>query len=125
MAYTKDFEAWWGLYPRKIGKKAASRAFGAAVRDVMSCHEMGRVEALEWLMEVTDRFAKSDKGRAGQYCPHPSTWLGQGRYDDDPREWSDDPPPPPRPKKQKSPEEIKASQEFRKVWERRNGICPN
>jgi hypothetical protein len=32
------------------------------------------------------QFAKSDKA-AGEFCPHPTTWLNQGRYDDDQATW--------------------------------------
>ena len=46
-------------------------------------------------------FAKSPKAK-GEYCPHPTTWLNSGCWEDDPKEWQDgsgdqayEPPAPP------------------------------
>lgn len=72
------FDAWWGIYPRRVGKKQAHKAFAAALREV----------DFETLMAATHAFAASDKAR-GDFCPHPTTWLNQGRWDDDPATWQD------------------------------------
>ncbi len=43
---------------------------------------------------MTQRFARSPVGSSGEFCPYPSKWLNEGRYDDDPAAWnrSDSPP---------------------------------
>ncbi len=75
--YSEAFEEWWKVYPRKIGKAKAFTAWKAAV---------GARPAGE-LLEITERYAKSPAGNAGQFTPHPATWLSQARYEDDPHEW--------------------------------------
>lgn len=80
------FADWWEHYPRKVGKKAAQTAYVKARRRI--CRETGckPAEARERLLESARAFAGSPKGR-GAYCPHPATWLNQGRWDDDRAEW--------------------------------------
>ena len=84
-AYTVEFEKWWSVYPRKVGKKVALKQWQLAVKRIDAAT---RVEAVEYLTQRTEAFAKSLAGQAGQFTPHPSTWLSQGRYDDDEAEWN-------------------------------------
>lgn len=67
------FERFWSVYPRKIGKQSAKRAF-----------ERVKVP-LETLVTAVERQKCSDQWTRdnGQYIPHPTTWLNQGRWDDD------------------------------------------
>jgi hypothetical protein len=68
------FDRFWNAYPRKVGKKDARRAFERALRDGADvCHMLATIEA--WRGEWQAR---------PQFCPHPSTWLNKGRWDDDP-----------------------------------------
>lgn len=78
-----DFEAWWKVYPRKVGKAEAAKAFPRALAKIAA----ERNDAFEWLLEITRDFAESPAGQAGKYTPHPATWLNAGRYDDDEAEW--------------------------------------
>lgn len=87
-AYSAAFEQWYAAYPRRIGKQAASSAFGRRLSAIALNRGTGRDEALAWLVEVTRQFAASPAGQAGQFTPHPATWLNEGRYDDDQTEWS-------------------------------------
>ena len=80
--YTSDFEAWWKVYPRKVGKRKAFGAWKTALPKVE-----GNGKTRETLLEITQRFAASPAGNAGEFTPHPATWLNQGRYEDDPAEW--------------------------------------
>ena len=82
--YTSDFEAWWKVYPRRVGKRKAFAAWKVALKNVE-----GNGEAPETLLEITRRYAASPAGNAGEFTPHPATWLNQGRYEDDPAEWQD------------------------------------
>ena len=87
-AYTAAFEEWYAAYPRHAAKHAASSAFGRRLQAIALNRGTSRDEALRWLVEVTRQFAASPAGRAGQFTPHPATWLNEGRYDDDQTEWS-------------------------------------
>lgn len=67
------FERFWSVYPRKVGKQSAKRAF-----------ERVKVP-LETLVTAVERQKCSDQWTRdnGQYIPHPTTWLNQGRWDDE------------------------------------------
>lgn len=59
------FEALWGRYPSKDGKKAAERHFLATVHDV---------EDLRRITQALDRYLASDRVRNG-YVKNGSTWF--------------------------------------------------
>jgi hypothetical protein len=63
-------------YPLKVGKPAALKAIQRALTK----------EPFEALLAKTLRFAAA-KGTDLAYCPHPSTWFNQDRYNDDPATW--------------------------------------
>ncbi len=67
------FERFWAVYPRKVGKQSAKRAF-----------EKVKVP-LETLVTAVERQKCSAQWTrdSGQYIPHPTTWLNQGRWDDE------------------------------------------
>jgi hypothetical protein len=70
----EEFARWYASYPRKTGRVAARRQFGLVrVRGV----------AFETLMKGA-RAYREDPNREDQYTKHPSTWLHQGCWDDDP-----------------------------------------
>lgn len=68
------FNEFWSAYPKKVGKKDAQRAFA-------------KVPKAEWpkLIPAVERQKKSKQWQKddGQYIPNPSTWLNQGRWDDE------------------------------------------
>lgn len=68
------FDAWWALYPKKVGKGAAVKAWEKAAASVGPERLMAALEVQAPLLRQHDR----------RYQPHPSTWLNQGRWDDDP-----------------------------------------
>tara|TARA_Y100000310_G_scaffold216555_1_gene217574 strand:- start:71 stop:352 length:282 start_codon:yes stop_codon:yes gene_type:complete len=43
--------------------------------------------AATWLLAKVRDYAASPAGQRGEYTPHPSTWMNQERYTDDPNEW--------------------------------------
>jgi len=93
-----SFIAWWALWPpgRKVGKEAAKKAYIDARRRISKAG-MSPSAARDHLHERMTAFATSPKCK-GDFCPNPSTWLNQGRYDDDPAAWRDngaDGPKPP------------------------------
>lgn len=69
----QHFDTFWNIYPRKVGKQAAAAAFKKAceVEDPIRIHQ------------AAARF-RDDPNREDQFTPHPTTWLNQGRWDDDP-----------------------------------------
>jgi hypothetical protein len=69
-----DFGAFWDVYPRKVGRKDALKAFQAAVAEGTN---PGRIiaGALRY---------RDDANREAAYTAHPATWLRAGRWDDDP-----------------------------------------
>lgn len=70
-----DFETFWALVPRRVGKKAAERAWRAVERRGES------VEAIEGMRAYAAAFAQSDTEL--KYVPHPSTWLNRRGWEDD------------------------------------------
>lgn len=73
IASLDHFEEFWDVYPRKVGKKAATTAF------VKAC----RKASAQAIIDGARRFA-ADPNREEQFTPHPTTWLNQGRWEDDP-----------------------------------------
>lgn len=68
-----EFEAFWTAYPRKTGKRAARTAWDRAVT---------RAE-IAVILAGTARY-RDDPNREPAYTAHPSTWLNQDRWDDEP-----------------------------------------
>lgn len=64
------FEAFWKAYPRRIGKikarEAWDRAMGVTTPNVIEA----ALRAAKWSEDP-------------KFIPHPSTWLNQGRWDDE------------------------------------------
>lgn len=71
-----EFEQFWQAYPRKTGKGVARKAFAKALR-VTTLDTI--LTALEW-QRRQEQWIK----QGGQFIPHPSTWLNQERWDDEP-----------------------------------------
>ena len=70
----KEFEAWWALYPRKVGKGAARAAWAKALR----------LAAPERLIQaLREQVAAGVFGQEVQFVPHPRTWLTQERWEDE------------------------------------------
>ena len=71
---TPEFDQFWAAYPRKVGKKAALKAWNAAKDKPAAAAIISAVnrakECEQWQKD------------GGQYIPHPATWLNQGRWDD-------------------------------------------
>lgn len=71
----QGFSGFWSVYPRKVGKDAARKAFAKRKPDAELLAKMLAAVAIQ---------AKSAQWQrdGGQYIPHPSTWLNEGRWDD-------------------------------------------
>lgn len=64
-------------YPLKVGKPAALKSIQRAIQRGMT---------FECLLEKTKAFALARNGDKS-FCPNPSTWFNQERYNDDPETW--------------------------------------
>jgi hypothetical protein len=67
------FEKFWEVYPRKIGKAAALKAFEKAAKKTEPAH----------IIECVISWTSNTNLPEMQFIPHPTTWLNQGRWQDD------------------------------------------
>lgn len=67
------FARWWEVYPKKVGKAEAKKAFAKVKVGV------------ELLIQAVNRQKSSDQWTKenGRYIPNPATWLNQGRWEDE------------------------------------------
>lgn len=70
--YSMTFERWWSTYPRKVAKRAAAVAYDRVVKGVDACTLQTAVEA----------YAASVADSEQKFIAHPTTWLNQGRWED-------------------------------------------
>jgi hypothetical protein len=71
------FSRWWEAYPNKVAKQAAERAYATA------CRKIGGPDPPAILFDGLKRALASGVWDDG-FIPHPTTWLNQGRWDDEP-----------------------------------------
>ena len=73
-AIEADFNTFWAAYPRKTGKGAARTAWAKnnlpPIADILAALRKA-ILSPDWQKEQ------------GKYIPNPSTWLNQGRYEDE------------------------------------------
>ena len=67
------FDAFWSAYPKKTGKEAAKKSFARAKADIGTM-----LSALE-VQKQSEQWTKNN----GQFIPNPTTWLNQGRWEDE------------------------------------------
>ena len=65
---------------------AAAKAYKKAVELIAQRFGADKARAAAWLMERWTIYNASPKAK-GDIKPHPSTWLSEGRYDDDEQQW--------------------------------------
>jgi hypothetical protein len=68
-----EFEEWWKVYPRKVGKPEAKRAWLKIERGV----------TLEKLIAETIRWDNSQEWRDAQFIPYPATFLNRRQWEDE------------------------------------------
>jgi len=71
------FARFWNLYPRKVGKGAAEKQWRKLNPDNLLFERIGQALAQQCTMPA---WVKD----GGQFIPHPSTWLSQRRWEDEP-----------------------------------------
>jgi hypothetical protein len=77
------FEDFWQAYPkdRRVEKKAAARAYDAALRAVPLAD---RPALAARIIDGAKRYAKEREGQPPKFTKHPTTWLTKGCWDDAP-----------------------------------------
>ena len=72
-----SFEEFWGVYPKKVGKGAARKAWEKLRPDQ---------DLVRKIMSAVKRYQRTDQWQrdGGQYIPNPATWLNQERWEDEP-----------------------------------------
>lgn len=68
---TSDFDSWYALYPRKVAKGAARKAYAKALK--IASHDVLCAAARAFSAKQTDK----------QFIPYPATWLNQERWLDE------------------------------------------
>lgn len=85
--FSPQFEQWWAECPRKVSKLDAKKSFERLLSD--------GVVGFDELMEGIKRYAEycREQKTDERYIKHPSTWLNQGCWNDEPVEkrydWED------------------------------------
>jgi hypothetical protein len=69
------FDRFWAVYPRRVAKEAARKAFAAAIK---------RGADPEALIAGAQRYAVERQGQPRRYTKHPATWLNGGCWEDEP-----------------------------------------
>jgi hypothetical protein len=64
-AIEQAFEEWWKIYPRKVAKGAARKAYASALKKATA----------EQLKAGAGRYAAERAGQDERYTKHPATWL--------------------------------------------------
>jgi len=67
------------IYPNKVGKPRALNSILKAIQQ----------DGFEKVKTATENFARAwTNAPSKEFCPHPSTWFNQERYNDDPSTWT-------------------------------------
>lgn len=71
------FTEFWDVYPKKVGKEAARKSW-TRIKPNKELHAK--------ILEAISRAKLSEQWRTenGRFIPNPTTWLNQGRWDDEP-----------------------------------------
>lgn len=69
----KGFDEFWQVYPRKVAKPAAVKAYAKAVD----------ANGADTIIAGAKRYAAAMDGKDAQYVAHPASWLNAERWADD------------------------------------------
>jgi predicted phage replisome organizer len=85
--YSNEFERFWDLYPRKVDKKKALKAFKTAIKQ----------HSIESIVNGTKKYAQSVQKTEKQFIKHPATFLNNESFIDGFEEITKTPNQPERP----------------------------
>lgn len=71
----EEFEIFWAIYPRRVGRGAAQKAFAKA----------RQIADLDVIINKVKEYMQTEQWRdpSKQYIPHAATWLNQRRWEDE------------------------------------------
>ncbi len=69
-----QFDAWYVLYPRKVARKAAEKAWSRVATSP---------EVIEQIMAGLKAQLPAMLAQERKFVPYPATWLNQKRFDDE------------------------------------------
>lgn len=72
----KRFDEFWAAYPKKVGKKAALSSW-KKLKPTAELHD--KIMTAVGRARVTEQWLREN----GRYIPNPTTWINQGRWDDE------------------------------------------
>lgn len=82
-AGSDSFAAFWLVYPRKVGKLSAQKAWAKAIKAAPDP---------QVLVEGAARYAQQRAGQEQRFTKHPATWLNGGCWMDEPAQRAPAPP---------------------------------
>lgn len=82
--YGKQFGKWYLSYPKKRSKAEAAKKYPKAVQQVIKDRGVSEDEAHGILVNAAEQYSERMAGSDPQFIKHPSTWLNQGCWDDEP-----------------------------------------
>ena len=69
-----QFDRFWSVYPRKVGKGVARKAWSKALKETSA----------EQIISGAEQYAKERAAQDPKYTAHPSSWLAAERWTDEP-----------------------------------------
>lgn len=70
-----DFQAFWALFPKRRDKRAAERAWRAAIKNGANPAD---------IIAGAERYAAERKNQDARFTKYPATWLNAGAWEDEP-----------------------------------------
>jgi hypothetical protein len=86
---TAAFLRFWAVYPLKVGKRRAFKAWEDGQCEALADQIVKAVEAQKRWPNGQGLNKHPESNGRGCINPHPTTWLNQGRWDDEQAEKSD------------------------------------
>jgi hypothetical protein len=69
-----QFDRFWSVYPRKVGKGVARKAWTKALKETPA----------DQIISGAEQYARQRAGEDPKYTAHPATWLAAERWTDEP-----------------------------------------
>lgn len=70
-----SFEIWYQVYPKKVAKFDAAKAYGKVLKSGLATTEV--------LLAGATRYAAERAGEPAKFTKHPATWLNSGCWMDE------------------------------------------
>ena len=81
LAVADLFKKFWSAYPRKVGKTTCLSKFERIFKGKAPAEQRSLLERMLSAIATQSRSSQWQEGE--RYIPHPTTWLNQGRWEDE------------------------------------------